>query len=183
MKYIEQIQTFQPMNAQEKQDKSIVLEAAQKTPELLLTRSFEIAHITSSSLIMNASFSKALMVHHNIYKTWTWTGGHADGEKDLLVTALKEACEETGVQSIYPYREEIFSLDILPVYGHWKNGLYVSAHLHFNAAYLFIADETDPLLINDQENSAVAWIPWNEVPDYSNEPFMIDIFNKILQRR
>lgn len=172
-----------PSNQQEAQDQAIILNLAMKDPEGLLTRSFEIAHITSSSLIMNEDFSKALMVHHNIYQTWTWTGGHADGEKDLLATALKEASEETGVQSIKPYREDIFSLDILPVYGHQKNGRYVSAHLHLNASYLFIANEQTPLIVNEQENSAVAWIPWAEVPAYSNESFMIEIFNKILKRR
>jgi len=41
------------------------------------------------------------MIHHNIYKTWTWTGGHLDGEVDLLKLALKEANEETGIYKPY----------------------------------------------------------------------------------
>ncbi len=34
--------------------------------------------------------TKTLMVHHNIYNTWAWTGGHADGDKDMLEIAIKD---------------------------------------------------------------------------------------------
>ena len=49
--------------------------------------------MTSSGLIFNKNLDKILMVHHNIYNTWSWTGGHADGEDDLLKVAIKEAKE------------------------------------------------------------------------------------------
>ena len=34
------------------------------------------------------------MVYHNIYNSWSWLGGHADGETDLLAVALREVKEE-----------------------------------------------------------------------------------------
>ena len=37
------------------------------------------------------------MVYHNIYDSWSWLGGHADGETDLLAVALREVKEETGL--------------------------------------------------------------------------------------
>jgi len=63
---------------------------------LFLLRDNEIAHITSSGFILNKSLDKALLIHHNIRNVWAWTGGHADGNSNLLEVAIQEAVEETG---------------------------------------------------------------------------------------
>ena len=34
------------------------------------------------------------MIYHNIYNSWAWTGGHADGNENLVEVALKEAEEQ-----------------------------------------------------------------------------------------
>ena len=81
----------------------------------MLTRSNELVHMTSSAFNINKNRHKTLMIHHNIYNSWAWTGGHADGEEDLLKVALKEAREETGVINLRPILEDIFSLDLIPV--------------------------------------------------------------------
>ena len=65
------------------------------------------------------------MVYHNIYRSWSWTGGHADGEADLLQVALREAAEETGIAALQPLQKEPVSLEILTVDGHEKGGNYV----------------------------------------------------------
>ena len=120
------------------------------------------------------------MIHHNIYNSWSWTGGHADGEEDLLNVAIKEAREETGVKNIHPVTSHIFSLDVLPVLGHIKRGNYVSAHLHLSLAYLVEADEEEMLIVKADENSAVKWIPIEEVNSYCNEPHMQKVYEKII---
>lgn len=182
MRYDELIADFIPINDQEKSDKQLIEDLIRQYGDGLLSRETSFAHITSSGLVINESFDKILMVHHNIYNTWTWTGGHADGDMDLLAVAQKEATEETGVRTLRPFSEKILSLDILPVYGHRKNGRYVSAHLHLSAAFLLIADESEPLTINHHENSGVLWVPRSEAAHYSNESFMLEIYKKILDR-
>lgn len=179
---IQLITDFTPANAQEASDRQIILDLIRKNGRQILTRLDPVTHLTSSGLILNEAYNKFLMVHHNIYNTWTWTGGHADGDADLLAVALKEAAEETGVLNLRPFTNEILSLDILPVYGHFKNGYYVSAHLHLSAAFLLIADEQEPLIINPDENSGVQWVPISQVSRYSNEPFMLAIYKKMLDR-
>ncbi len=181
MNYLDAVKSFQPRNEQEAADQQVILGYIHNHGDALLTRGNKIAHITSSGLILNKSLDKMLMVHHNIYNTWAWTGGHADGEPDLLEVAMKEGKEETGVLELKPFSEQVASLDILPVYGHFKRGEYVSSHLHLNAAYVLIADEGETLHVNADENSGVAWVRVDELGEYSNEPDLIDVYLKIVK--
>ena len=101
-----------------------------------LERSNLIAHVTSSAFVLNKSMDKILFIHHNIFNSWGWEGGHNDSNQNLLEVAMKEAVEETGISSVVPYNNEIISLDVIYVGNHIKNGLFVGDHLHLNATYL-----------------------------------------------
>ena len=179
MNWIELIKNYTPCDDAEKKDKELILHCIDKFDDVL-TRDNGIAHITSSGFVVNKRKDKVLMVHHNIYNSWAWTGGHADGDKDLLAVAIKEAKEETGVKNIHPVTSEIFSIDILPVLGHIKRGSYVSAHLHLSLAYLLEADEDELLIVKSDENSAVKWIPMDAVSLYCTEPHMQKVYEKII---
>lgn len=181
MNWIDSIKNYIPCNEKEKNDKKIILKSIDTFIDIL-TRDNEVIHITSSAFVINKNRDKTLMVHHNIYNSWCWTGGHADGEKDLLLVALKEAKEETGVKNIFPISDNIYALDILPVFGHVKNEKYVSSHLHISVAYLMEADDNEPLIIKRDENSDVKWIPIDELDLYSNEPHMKKIYDKIVTK-
>ncbi len=178
----EQIKSYVPTNEQEAQDQKVMLNYINLFKHNILTRENEFAHFTSSGFILNEAKDKVLMIYHNLYNSWAWTGGHADGEVDFLEVAIKEAKEETGVIHIRPLTDEIMSLDILPVWGHMKKGSYVSSHQHLNVSYLLVADELDVLLIKEDENSNVGWIPVEEIEQYCQEPQMIPIYKKLLQR-
>lgn len=182
MHYLEAIEKYQAISEQEKNDQRIMLEHIKNHGDLTLKREQEIAHFTSSSIILNEEKTHMLMIHHNIYKTWTWTGGHMDGEEDFLQVALREAREETGLSQLKVFSEAICSLDILPVWGHIKRDSYVSAHLHFNASFIFIASREDSLKIKPDENSDIKWVPLTEVNEHSKEPDIIQVYNKLLLR-
>jgi 8-oxo-dGTP pyrophosphatase MutT (NUDIX family) len=175
--WIQDIKKYIPYNEEEAQDKKVALLSIDQFDNLL-TRENPLIHVTSSGYILNNDGTKVLMIHHNIYKTWCWTGGHADGDEDLLHVAIKEAKEETGVENIRAVTPEILSLDILEVIGHFKRGKYVSAHLHLSIAYLLEADEAEELKVKEDENSGVKWLPINEIHKYSNEPNMIKLYKK-----
>ena len=66
--------------------------------------------------------------------------------------------------------------------GHTKRGKYVSPHLHLSVAYLIEADENDLLIINEDENSAVQWIPLEEINVYSTEAHMHKVYNKLISK-
>ena len=182
MLFEEEIRNYQYVNRQEKSDQGVILDYIKDYKDNILTRDNKIAHLTSSGFIMNKALTKVLMIHHNIYNTWAWTGGHADGEENLLEVAIKEAKEETGLNTVELMSSEIASIDILPVTGHVKKDRYVSAHLHLNVAYLLLANEEHSLLINERETSGVKWVNIDEIADHSQEPELIKIYNKLLNQ-
>ena len=131
---IRQIENYPPFNEQEEKDKALILGWIRNN-ENAFSRENTVAHITASAWVVNKDRSKVLMVYHNIYNSWSWMGGHADGETDLLSVAIREVKEEAGISNVRPVSEEIFSLESLTVDGHVKKGNYVSSHLHLNITY------------------------------------------------
>ena len=179
MSIIEDIKKFAPCCEQEARDKKIILDYILKNPGCF-ERSDLIAHMTASAWVVNPSRTKVLMVYHRIYDSWAWTGGHADGERDLLSVALRECEEETGVRKVRAVSGDIFSLEVLTVEGHEKRGEYVPSHLHLNVTYLLEADESEELRVCEEENSGVRWFTLEEAPRASSEPwFALRIYSKL----
>lgn len=173
---------YEPTCEQEACDRRVMLNWYWEYPDTILTRRNEFAHFTSSSMIFDLTASRVLMAYHNIYQSWAWTGGHADGDEDLYAVAVREAQEETGIQVLTPVCEDPVSLDILTVNGHVKRGAYVSSHLHLSVCYAFTADPAQALSVKPDENSGVKWIPIDRLEDYVSEPVMMPIYRKIIRR-
>ncbi len=175
------LENYIPFNEQEKKDKALIL--SELKDNKILYRSSLNEHITVSAWVVNQSYNKVLMAYHNIYNSWAWLGGHADGEADLKTVALKEASEESGIRHAKIACDDIFSIETLTVDGHIKNGEYVSSHLHLNFTYLIVADEDDTLRIKEDENSNVAWLTFDEAISKSNEPwFKQNIYPKLIKK-
>ena len=181
MNWIEDIKNYKPYNEQEAKDKDLILKCINLHDDIL-TRENTIAHITSSGYIVNKSRTKVLMIYHNIYKSWAWTGGHADGDSDLLHVAIKEAKEETGIKEARPITNDICSIDILPVNAHIKRGKYVASHLHLSVAYILEADENEELVVKEDENSGVKWVDIDKVLDLTNEEYMKNVYKKLIDK-
>ena len=182
MRIREDIARYAPYNEQEARDKAVILDFLARHDDAFL-RSNRIAHMTASAWVVNAARDRVLMVYHKIYDSWSWTGGHADGDEDLLAVAIREVREETGVRSVRPVSEEIYSLEILTVDGHEKRGEYVPSHLHLNVTYLLEADEHEALRICEAENSGVRWFTLNGALRASTEPWFVGrIYQKLNEK-
>lgn len=181
MKLYEQIKAYDPINQQEIIDQKVMLDYIKHSRDVL-NRENAIAHFSASSWIVNKERTKVLMIYHNIYQSWSWTGGHADGVENLLHVALCEAKEETGLEEIAPLSNQMISLEILTVNGHIKRNQYVSSHLHLNVTYLLEADDTKQLKIKPDENSAVRWFGLEEAICACSEPWMRQIYQKLNDR-
>lgn len=139
MNLTQQLTQYCPWNEQEEADRRELLRRLE-SGEDLYTRSNAAAHLTASAWVVSPDRQQVLMAYHNLYDSWAWLGGHADGERDLLAVALREVREESGLTDVRPITEDIYSLEILSVDGHEKHGRYVSSHLHLNVTYLLEAD-------------------------------------------
>ena len=179
MKYLQQIKSFVSQSPEEEKEKQLLLTYLSSFDDVL-TRNNAICHLTSSAFVINKTHDKVLCIYHNIYNSWGWVGGHADGDDDLIYVAEKEAKEETSIQNIKLLNKQIISLDIMPVLRHYRKGVYVPSHMHLSAAYLFEADEEQFIQIQKDENSNVAWLTFDELLQKCTESHMIGIYQKII---
>lgn len=179
MELINHLLAFQPWNEQEREDRTELLRRLQ-SGEALLTRENRSAHLTASAWVVSPERNLVLMAYHNLYNSWAWLGGHADGDADLLRVAMREVQEESGLSSVRPISEDIFSVEILTVEGHEKHGHYVPSHLHLNLTYLLEANPTMPLRCKPDENSNVAWFSLSDAVAASSESwFQERIYRKL----
>ncbi len=182
MTLYQRIENYVPVNEQELIDKRIILDFMKANSDCL-DRENLVGHLTTSIWTINEERTKTLMVYHNIYDSWSWIGGHADGEENLHEVAMRELQEETGVKNARLVSEDIFSLEVLTVSGHEKKGKYVPSHLHLNITYLAEADEDEKLLVNADENKGVKWFYFDEALNASKEPWFVErIYKKLIEK-
>lgn len=182
MELLTAIKNYQPFNEQEALDKELILQQLTSNDQVFLRQS-KLAHITVSAWIINPDYQKVLMAYHNIYQSWAWLGGHADGETNLKHVILKEIAEESGLTAVEFVTPSLFSLEVLTVDGHQKHGHYVSSHLHLNVTYLLQASDDLPLRIKADENSQVAWLKLSELKQKVSEPWFYDhIYSKLMAK-
>ena len=180
----EAIAAYEPFNEQEAADKQVILQALDTNPACF-ERSAQ-AHMACSIWVVDPTMTQTLLVYHNIYDSWSWIGGHADGETDLQTVALRELQEETGVEHARIVEcgpGNIYSLEVLTVDGHEKRGSYVSSHLHLNVTYLAIADPAEHIRIKPDENSGVRWVELEDAVRLSTEPWIRNrIYRKLIDK-
>ena len=67
----------------EKEDTAFIVKAEEIFGDIL-TRENQFCHLTSSAFVINKEHTKVLCIYHNIYKSWSWVGGHGDGDEGCL---------------------------------------------------------------------------------------------------
>ena len=170
MTLLEELEQYRPWNEQEERDRTELLRRL-RSGEDLYTRDNSAGHLTASAWVVSPDRRQVLMAYHNIYDSWSWLGGHADGDRDLLAVAAREVREESGLTAVRPVSRSIYSVEILTVDGHEKRGAYVSSHLHLNVTYLLEADPAAPVRCKPDENSRVGWFGLEEAVAASSEPW------------
>ena len=174
----DQLQALRPWNEQEARDRDTLLRLLERGQAPYGRE--DPAHWTASAWVVSPDRRQVLLAYHNLYRSWAWLGGHADGETDLLSAALREVREESGLEEVRPVSRDIYSVEILTVDGHEKRGQYVSSHLHLNVTFLLEADPAAPIRCKPDENGQVGWFGLEEAVAASTEPwFQARVYSKL----
>lgn len=178
---------FEATCEQEERDRSLILalhdaaEAAGESAIESLWNRGDPAHLTASAWVVSPSRDLVLMAYHNLYRSWAWLGGHADGQRDLSAVALREVREESGLSMVRLAWPHIISCEVLTVDGHEKRGRYVSSHLHLNVTFLVEADPSEPVRAKPDENREVRWLTPDEALAFSTEPWFVErVYGKLI---
>ncbi len=182
MDFLSFLKSYKAYNEEEEAERLAFVQFLEAFGDKAYERDNLVGHFSSSAWIVNKDRSKVLMIFHNMYKTWAWVGGHADGEKDLLAVALKETGEETGLEKVQPVLACPIDLNMMVVHNHYKRGKFVPRHLHPNVVYLMEADENEPIRIKEDENSGVAWVPTEKLGDYVSNEYTIVYYKRIMEK-
>lgn len=98
-------------NTQQQELQSLYLEYLRHHPEGV-SRTCVPAHLTASTLVVSADRERVMLHHHAKYGRWLQFGGHLEaGDQTLSAGALREAVEESGVESVQLVAQAPVQLD------------------------------------------------------------------------
>jgi len=141
-----------------------------------LVRSCGPGHLTGSAWVVSPDRSRALLALHRKLGKWLQPGGHADGERDLLAVALREAREESGLLSLRAVGPGLFDVD-----RHWIPARGpVPGHWHFDLRFLVEADPSEPLRASE-ESLELAWVELGAAAALNPEPSLARMVRKTLR--
>ncbi|MCU0467635.1 MAG: NUDIX hydrolase [Arcicella sp.] len=168
------LQNHKPFNHEEQQFIDNTIQFVQENVDCF-ERTLLIGHVTGSAWIVDKSRKFTLLTHHRKLDKWFQTGGHCDGDSDVLNVALKEAREETGLTDIEVVSSDIFDIDIHEIPE--RKG--IPAHLHYDVRFLLEADINEPLIVSS-ESTDLAWVAILEVEKLNNSESIMRMVLKSL---
>ena len=132
-------------------------------------------HVTASAWIVSADRRRFLLTHHRKLGRWLQLGGHADGDPDVFAVALREAREESGMETF----------DWLGAPGDGSDPVPIDvdvhriparpgepAHEHHDIRFLLAARPGQELKIS-AESVALKWFAWERLEsDFSEQSLL-----------
>lgn len=151
-------------------------------------------HITGSAWILSSDRSQHLLVHHRKLDRWLQPGGHADGETDVAEVALREAIEETGLQSLRFVGNDsmlvqrgcgVLPLDVdvhqIPERRTAAGDLIDPAHEHHDVRFLFVAAPCEAIRISNESHD-VRWFAAEEIALLPTDESVLRMLRKVTAR-
>ena len=133
-----------------------------------LLRSCVPGHVTASAWILSSDGGSCLLTRHRKLRKWLQLGGHVDGEERVERAALREAREESGLQSfelLAPAGLLLpLDLDVHPIPARGSE----PEHLHWDVRFLLRAAPGQQLAISD-ESDDLRWIPAPRLAEFTQE--------------
>lgn len=171
--FIKSLERYSPADAKETADKAAILQFL-KTDPIPFVRHNMKGHLTGSAWVLSPDCQEVLLTHHAFLNKWMQLGGHADGEANILNVALREAQEESGIDEIKPFSNEIFDVDAHEIPANARKG--ESEHMHYDIRYLFIAQHKNYRV--SSESKELKWVTLEEARAWLAEENLLRILNK-----
>jgi 8-oxo-dGTP pyrophosphatase MutT (NUDIX family) len=114
-------------------------------------------HFTASCWLVSADGLRVLLTHHRKLERWLQLGGHADGDTDLAAVALREACEESGLECLQ-VEPLIYDLDAHRIPGRPGE----PEHTHWDVRFVLRCGGSEEFRVSE-ESLALAWVPVNDL--------------------
>lgn len=154
---LQKLYSYRGINEKEESMKQELISFVQNNPGCF-KRSLLTGHVNGSAWVVDDDFEFVLLTHHAKLDKWLQLGGHSDGDPDTLSVAYREAQEESGLNSLKAFSQEIFDLDIhsIPERGSEPE------HLHYDVRFLFVANREESLLMTP-ESKYLQWIELERV--------------------
>ena len=134
-----------------------------------------VGHITGSAWLVNKEGTHVLLTHHKKLGAWFQLGGHSDGESNSLLTAQREAEEESGLP-VRVLDSQIFDLDVHEIPARKSD----PAHYHYDVRFVFEAMRDD--FVVSQESLDLSWVPIRNMGEFTDEESMLRMACKWTQR-
>jgi 8-oxo-dGTP pyrophosphatase MutT (NUDIX family) len=130
-------------------------------------------HVTGSAWVVSGDGTAVVLLHHGKLGRWLQPGGHADGDSDIVRVALREAREETSLQSLRLGGRAILDVDVhaIPARG------AESAHLHYDVRFLFFADRVEDPVPSDESHGAL-WLALDDARRLAPEESILRMIRK-----
>jgi 8-oxo-dGTP pyrophosphatase MutT (NUDIX family) len=148
-----------------------------------LLRSCAPGHITSSAWILAADGNSALLTHHKKLGRWLQLGGHVDGEQQIERACLREAQEESGMQTFtfLPWAKSSLvplDLDVHTIPARKGD----PEHQHWDIRFLLCAGPDQDLVLSDESNQ-LAWAELSNLANFTDEESVLRLHLKATQVR
>lgn len=141
-----------------------LLDQLDRDGDLILERSNMNGHITISVFVLSHDLHHGLIILHKQLGLWFQPGGHYEpGDLSLLVAAMREVKEETGLTGISFALTYPLDIDTHPIPA--RPSKNEGEHQHHDLVYLAYASINEPLIAQEEEVDGVKWVPLEELKE------------------
>lgn len=170
------LERYLPPTPEQEQVRTRMLDFIEAHPEDAHERSCLEGHLTASALVLDAAGKRALLTFHRKLGRWLQLGGHCDGDANLRHVALREACEESGMDNLTIGAEPI-DLDIhaIPARPTALGRAAEPRHLHLDTRYLVRAAPGSVARLSE-ESIELGWFSPDQAASLDLDPSLLRIF-------
>lgn len=135
-------------------------------------------HFTASAFVLCPKGEQLLLIYHGKLARWLQPGGHVEPEdSDIVLAAIREVEEETGLRDLSPIGAGLFDVDIHTIPARKGD----PEHAHFDARILLQARDYNFQAGSDALDAK--WVDLHEINAIESDASVMRAVGKLLQEK